>query len=284
MADSNEKIVVITGCSVGGIGYALALAFAERQCRVVATSRSLRSMDGLDRHPRIHPLALDVLSHESIDEAVSSVVERFGRIDILVNNAGVSCIGPLAELPLSAMESTINTNVYGPMRLIQAVVPHMISQGRGKIVNVGSTVVWAPGPWVGGYTASKAAVHALSDTLRVELKPFGIDVMIVAPGAIHTNIASNSSANYSRLPEWRIYKPFKKAIDERVFLTEQRGCTPEMFANKTAESILKKCSPAVFSYGHYSTTSAIMYYLPVWLRDFLMAKSFGLSDIMKKDD
>eukprot|EP01018_Ginkgo_biloba_P004075 Gb_33040 [translate_table: standard] len=163
---SEGEVVLITGCTIGGIGHALAVAFAQRKCQVVATSRSLTSMEGLDKHTQVHLLDLDVLSDESVADTVQTVMDKYGRIDILVNNAGVHCVGPLVELPLSVMENTFNTNVYGPMRLIRAVVPHMVSQARGKIVNVGSVSALAPGPWAGVYSASKAAIHALSDSLR----------------------------------------------------------------------------------------------------------------------
>lgn len=274
-------MVVITGCTIGGIGHALALAFAQRKCRVVATARSLASMEGLDKkHSGLHLLELDVRSDQSVSDAVRAVVDKYGRIDILVNNAGVHCVGPLAELPLALLQSTFETNVYGLMRVIKEVVPHMISRAKGKIVNIGSVAALGPGPWVGAYAASKAAVHSLSDTLRVELKPFGIDVITVAPGAIKSNIASNSSAVYKNNPEWRFYKPFQKAIYERIEFSQKPGNTPtDVFAEKTVDAILRRKPPAWFSYGQYSTLSGILYYLPNWLRDVIMRKLYKVSVI-----
>ncbi|KAL5751653.1 hypothetical protein ACOSQ2_022160 [Xanthoceras sorbifolium] len=139
MGSQDERaVVLITGCSQGGIGHALARAFAAKECRVVATSRSKAAMADLEQDPRFYVQELDVLSDQSVHNVLSNVLEKFGQIDVLVNNAGVPCVGPLAELPLSALEQTFNTNVYGPMRLVQAVVPHMASRKKGKIVNVGS--------------------------------------------------------------------------------------------------------------------------------------------------
>ncbi|KAJ0040312.1 hypothetical protein Pint_26680 [Pistacia integerrima] len=193
-----KPVVLITGCSQGGIGHALAREFASKGCHVVATSRSKRTMQDLEQDSRFFVQELDVVSDESVKNCVENVVEKFGRIDVLVNNAGVPCIGPLAELPLSAMEQSFNTNIYGPIRMVQAVVPHMASRKKGKIVNVGSVTAYIPAPWAGVYAASKCALHSLTDTLRLELHHFGIDVINVVPGAIRSNIGKSSLSSYNQ--------------------------------------------------------------------------------------
>lgn len=271
MEPDGKEVVLITGCSAGGIGHALARAFAAKNCQVVATSRSKVSMGDLEQDPRFFLQELDVLSHDSVQRVVSTVVEKYGHIDVLVNNAGVQCVGPLAEIPLSALQRTFDTNVYGPMRLVQAVVPHMASRRKGKIVNVGSIAALAPGPWAGVYTASKAALHALTDTLRLELRHFGIDVINVAPGAIRSNIGNAVIANYSQMPEWQLYKPFEAAIRARAHFSQGTKSTPsEEFAKKTVAAVLKKNPPAWFSSGHLSTAMAVMYHLPLFIRDFII--------------
>ncbi|KAF3963316.1 hypothetical protein CMV_012290 [Castanea mollissima] len=271
MEPDGKEVVLITGCSAGGIGHALARAFAAEKCQVVATSRSKVSMGDLEQDPRFFLQELDVLSHDSVQRVVSTVVEKYGHIDVLVNNAGVQCVGPLAEIPLSALQRTFDTNVYGPMRLVQAVVPHMASRRKGKIVNVGSIAALAPGPWAGVYTASKAALHALTDTLRLELRHFGIDVINVAPGAIWSNIGNAVRANYSQMPEWKLYKPFEAAIRARAHFSQGPKSTPsEEFAKKTVAAVLKKNPPAWFSSGHLSTAMAVMYHLPLFIRDFII--------------
>ncbi|GAB4848658.1 hypothetical protein Ancab_003369 [Ancistrocladus abbreviatus] len=271
MEAHDREVVLITGCSGGGIGHALARAFAAERCLVVATSRSLSSMSDLDHDSRFFVQEVDVLSDESVNHVLSSVLERFGRIDILVNNAGVQCVGPLAELPLSAIQQTFDTNVYGTIRMIQAVVPHMSCRRKGKIVNIGSVSVLAPGPWAGAYTASKAALHSLTDSLRLELRPLGIEVINVVPGAVKSNLANSALARYNRLPEWKLYKQFEAAIRERASLSQDSKSTPaEEFAKKAVAVILEKKPPAWFSYGHYSTVTAILYYLPIFVRDFII--------------
>ncbi|KAF2293098.1 hypothetical protein GH714_036598 [Hevea brasiliensis] len=266
-----QQVVLITGCSQGGIGHAMAKEFAANNCLVVATSRSLDSMRDLEQDHRFFLQELEVLSDESVQHVISTVLEKYGRIDILVNNAGIQCVAPLAEVPLSAMQNAFDTNLYGPMRLIQAAVPHMESRKKGKIVNVGSVAVMAPSPWAGVYTATKAALHSLSDTLRLELKPFEIDVINVVPGAIKSNVENSNIASYNQMPQWKLYKPFAAAIKRRAYFPQGTKCTPmEKFAKNTVSAILKKNPPAWFSSGHYSTIMSIMYYLPLCVKDFIM--------------
>ncbi|KAI3704335.1 hypothetical protein L1987_74553 [Smallanthus sonchifolius] len=277
METFHKQVVLITGCSSGGIGNALARAFAARDCLVVATARSISSMADLNGADDVYFLQeLDVLSDNSVREVVSNVIDKFGRIDVVVNNAGVQCVGPLAEIPLSSVEHTFNTNVYGAMRLIQAVVPHMASRKKGKIVNTGSVTVLGPGPWSGVYTASKSALHALTDTLRLELKPLGIDVINVVPGAVRSNIGNSAIASYSKMPEWKLYKKYEGAIRERAYFSQgPKATTSEDFANKTVAAILKEHPPPWFSCGEYSTIMAIMYYLPIFIKDFLLRKAMN---------
>ncbi|KAL1568017.1 short-chain dehydrogenase ptmH [Salvia divinorum] len=273
MAAYEKQVVVITGCSAGGIGHALALEFASRGCLVVATARSLSSISDLQDNPNFFLQELDVSSDDSVRHALSTVLENFGRIDIVVNNAGVQCVGPAAEVPMSMIQHTFNTNFFGSLRLIQAVVPHMASRKKGKIVNIGSVTVLAPVPWGGVYTATKSALHSISDNLRLELRPFGIDVITVVPGAIRSNIGETALAIYSRMPEWKLYKPFEKAIRARAVVSQTPKSTPaEEFAKKTVDAVLKEKPRAWFSFGHQSTLMAILYYMPLFIRDFIFRK------------
>ncbi|KAK7305972.1 hypothetical protein VNO77_43886 [Canavalia gladiata] len=273
--EQHKPVVLITGCSSGGIGHALARAFAAKKCRVVATSRSRLSMAELEYDERFLLEELDVQSDESVRKVVDAVVDKYGRIDVLVNNAGVQCVGPLAEVPLSAIQNTFDTNVFGCLRMIQAVVPHMATRKNGKIVNIGSVAALAPGPWAGTYSASKAALHAFTDTLRLELGHLGIDVVNVVPGAIKSNIGNSAIASYNSMPEWNLFKPFEAAIRDRASFSQGTKSTPtDEFANNTVAAVLKKNPPAWFIYGRHSTFMAIMYHVPLFVRDYILKKLF----------
>ncbi|KAL3721640.1 hypothetical protein ACJRO7_034044 [Eucalyptus globulus] len=213
----------------------MAPAFAARDCRV-------------------HLQELDVLSEESVKRVVGNVIDKFGKIDVLVNNAGVQCVGPLAEIPLSALQKTFDTNVYGSLRMIQAAVPHMATRKKGKVVNMGS-------------------VAALTNGL-LELKPLGIDIINIAPGAIKSNIGSSAVASYNKMPEWKLYMPFEAVIRDRAYFSQGIKATPtEEFAKEAVSAILRKNPPAWFSYGQYSTVSSIAYHLPIFVWDFIMRKA-----------
>lgn len=267
--EGRRPVVLVTGCSEGGIGHAMARAFAAAGCAVVATARSRASMRGLESDPRYLLLELDVRSDESASRAVADALRELGRVDVLVNNAGVHLVAPLAEVPMESFHQVFDTNVYGAMRLIQAVIPHMMERRKGTIVNVGSITALAPGPWAGVYSASKAALHALSDTLRVELRSFGINVMTVAPGGTESNIGSNSAAKYDQINDWKYYKKYEESLRARTDISQGRGCIPaEDLAKRVVTLVLKKNPPAWFAYGQYTAILTILYYAPLWFRDY----------------
>ncbi|CAA7401744.1 unnamed protein product [Spirodela intermedia] len=274
---TERPVVMITGCSEGGIGYALARAFAAEDCFVVATARSLESMGNLEGDPRFFLQEVDVQCELSIQKAVGASLGKFGRIDVLINNAGIHCVAPLAEVPMSSVESVFDTNVYGPLRLVQAIVPHMVMRKRGKIVNVGSITGLVSGPWAGAYSASKAALHSITDTLRLELRPFGIEVISVVPGSVKSNIGLSSLSIYKRMPEWKLYKRFEPLIRMRTDYSQCVRSTPaEEIARKVVGAVLSQYSPPYLTYGHLSGSFAILYHLPLFIRDFIIRLSMKL--------
>jgi NAD(P)-dependent dehydrogenase (short-subunit alcohol dehydrogenase family) len=176
--------VLITGCS-SGVGFAAAKLFRAAGYETFATARDPAALEDL-RALGCRVLALDV-TEENARRAVVGVIERdHGAVGILVNNAGYGQYGPLEEIPLDALRRQFETNVFGGFRLSQLVLPAMRSAGRGRIVNVSSVAGRVSSIGGGAYHASKFAIEALTDALRPEVEPFGIDVVNVLPGPIAT--------------------------------------------------------------------------------------------------
>jgi uncharacterized protein len=185
-----DKVVIVTGAS-GGIGLETALAFAREGARVVLAARNetkLREVVAAhpEWHDRILPMPTDVTKDEDVRRLVAATIAKFGRIDILVNNAGVGMRAAFADMPLDEVRSIMDVNVYGPIRCIQAVLPQMRQQQSGQIVNVGSVLSEVVAVRNSAYCASKFALLALSDTLRIELHGTGIEVISVLPAYTDT--------------------------------------------------------------------------------------------------
>jgi NAD(P)-dependent dehydrogenase (short-subunit alcohol dehydrogenase family) len=180
----SPHVALVTGAS-SGIGEATAQRLHGLGFHVYGLARRAGRMAGLDKLG-IHTLAADVTDEQATAAAIEQIMTEQGRIDVLVNNAGYGSYGALEDVPLSEARYQFEVNVFGLARLIQLVLPHMRRQGSGRIINISSIggKIYEPlGDW---YHAAKFAVEGLSDSLRVELRPFGIDVIIIEPGAIRT--------------------------------------------------------------------------------------------------
>ena len=175
---------IVTGCS-SGIGRATALELTARGYEVVATARRSEAITELKV---ARTLTLDVDS----DESVAAVYGEVGPVDVLVNNAGFGVDGPVETVPLGDVRRMFETNFFGPARMIQAFLPAMRKQGRGTVVNVTSVAGIAVGPLSGYYSASKFAMEALSEALRLEVEHFGIRVIVIEPGVIETSFLTIS--------------------------------------------------------------------------------------------
>ncbi|NMM22027.1 MAG: SDR family NAD(P)-dependent oxidoreductase, partial [Phycicoccus sp.] len=180
--------VLISGCS-SGIGAATAETLVRAGHTVYATARRTETLAGLEALG-CHTLALDVTSEDSMIAAVNAVEADHGKVGTLINNAGYGEYGPIEEADLDRVRTMFETNVFGLARLTQLVLPAMRRSRSGRIVNIGSMGGRITFPIGGFYHASKYAVEAISDALRVEVKPFGIDVILVEPGLIRTNFES----------------------------------------------------------------------------------------------
>jgi len=180
--------VLISGCS-SGIGAATAAALARAGHTVYATARNVETLADLEALG-CHTLALDVTSEDSMTAAVKAVEAAHGQVGTLINNAGFGDYGPIEESDLERVRAMFETNVFGLARLTQLVLPAMRRARSGRIINIGSMGGRITFPVGGFYHATKYAVEAISDVLRVEVKPFGIDVILVEPGLIRSNFES----------------------------------------------------------------------------------------------
>lgn len=283
---SKQPVVLITGCSEGGIGEYLALRFHEKKCRVFASARNVDSMANL-KAKGIETVQLDITRDESMQAAVDLIISKAGRIDILVNNAGMSLYQPLADVNIAEAKKLFETNFFGLLSLTQKVIPFMVAQRKGKIVNIGSIVGVLSTPYSGIYCASKAAIHSLSDAMRVELKPFGIDVIVVAPGAIKSNISSNAKKVTERiqdgetkiLKEGSIYAPLEKYVAKRANASQVNSTPTDAFANHVVDRVLNRPSPYLF-FGNLSfLVPFVKRWFPTFVVDFLLARMAGLNTI-----
>jgi NAD(P)-dependent dehydrogenase (short-subunit alcohol dehydrogenase family) len=226
------KTVLVTGSS-SGYGLETARHFHAKGWRVIATMRTPRE-DVLPRSERVRVLALDVTKAESI----AAALDASGPIDVLVNNAGVGLFGAFEATPMSTVREVFETNTFGGMSMVQAVLPQLRARRSGVVVNVTSSATLAPMPLVAAYTASKMAIEGFTASLAIELEAFGVRVKLVEPGyGPTTRFASSTPRMEGLIPE--AYAPFAK----RVFaeFTQQTVVTTE---SDVAEAVYRAATDA----------------------------------------
>jgi len=258
----SSLVVFITGCSNGGIGSTLATEFAGKGCIVYASSRSLRSLSELGGN--IKKLEVDVTNDASCEQAVKTIYEETGRIDIFVSNAGVSITCPLLDVSVETAKMVMDTNLYGTMRLVQLIGPQMAKRGKGLIVPIGSTAGELPVPFKGLYNASKAALHAYTETLGEECRPLGVSVMLCAPGNVSSNIANNSvKLVENKLPEDSLYHGYATEINRIIDFSQKNSTMPrEEFGKILVRKALSPHPPTYMTAGGKTTLWKFLKWLP----------------------
>jgi NAD(P)-dependent dehydrogenase (short-subunit alcohol dehydrogenase family) len=246
MAQSAQaKSVLITG-GTDGLGKAAALLFAERGYRVFAAGRSAEKRAQLDMLARekklpLETLAMDVCDDASVQRAVRAVLDKAVGIDVLINNAGLSYVAAVEDMTMEDLRRQFETNFFGVVRVTQAVLPHMRERQRGRILMMSSVSGFVTPPTQGGYSSSKHALEGLSNALRLELYPFGIEVVLIQPGYIVTNI-QNTAVELAKPymekikdgPYARIYEALWSSAKESRSRSET---TPEDCARVMLEAI-----------------------------------------------
>ncbi len=236
MGDSKPKVVLITGAS-SGIGQACARHLARRGYQVFGTSRRPR----LGAEEPFEMIPMDVTDEDSVRQGVATVLARAGRLDAAVNNAGFGFGGAVEDTSIDEAQETFDTNFFGMLRVCRAVLPHLRERRAGTIVNVSSLAGLIAQPFVGMYCASKFAMEGVSEALRMEVRPFGIHVVMIEPGDTRTGF----TANRRRTQASQAASPYADNMQRTLAVIEhdeQTGTSPEAVA-RLLERILRSRSP-----------------------------------------
>lgn len=275
----HRPVVLITGCSTG-IGRASTEYLAAQGWRVIATARRIETIRDL-ASKNIDLIELDVADESSRIRAIDRAFERVGHIDALVNNAGYSQAGPLAEVTLEEMHAQFETNLFGMFRLAQLVIPEMCKQGSGRIINVSSVVGRLTFPFGGLYGGTKWAIEAMSDTLRVELKPWNIHVIVIEPGGVVTRFSDTANKFLSRFKNdpnsaYRTYLNRGTGFREALGIGNL-GSSPETVARVIHRALTDRLPRPRYQ----ATIDAwlawpLLPLIPDWIKDLVIARMFGL--------
>jgi short-subunit dehydrogenase len=212
---SQQRVVVITGAS-SGVGQATARLLAQHDYTVFGTSRYPARAETI---PGVEMLPLDVRADDSVRACVENVVSRSRQIDVLINNAGYELAGAVEELSLQEIRDQFETNFFGVVRMIDAVLPVMRAQRRGHIVNVGSLAGAAPIPFLGIYSATKCALEGYSESLRHELQPLNVHVSLTQAGFLKTPMMSHRQLGANRIADYDTWRA--RALDAIVAQEEK---------------------------------------------------------------
>lgn len=271
-----QPVALITGCS-SGIGRALADAFQAAGYRVFASARKGEDLERLNA-AGFTAIKLDVNDAEDVARVSERLSREVGRLDVLINNAGYGAMGPLLDGGAEALRRQFETNVFSLIELTRTCFP-LLRASRGLVVNIGSVSGVLVTPFAGAYCASKAAVHALTDALRLELAPFSIEVMEVQPGAIASSFGAHASAEAEQLirqdsPWW----PLRDGIRARANASQDKPTPAQSLAAELLAAVSKAKRPALLRIGHGSRAlPLIARWLPRSLRERALRKRFGLN-------
>ena len=229
------KTVLVTGAS-SGIGKATAIYLAQNGYNVYGAARRMEIMQSLKENG-IKPIALDVSNDESIVACVEKISKEAGSIDVLINSAGLGSYGALEDVPMSEAKNQLEINLFGVARLIQLALPQMRKNRYGKIVNissVGGKVGLPMGVW---YHASKFAIEGLSDSLRNEVRQFGIDVIVVEPGGTKSEMTAIGAKDLMRVSGHTVYKELANSLSKMYTDMEKNSVEPIVIAKLIKKAI-----------------------------------------------
>ena len=259
---TKKKVILITGIS-SGFGKETASLLAKNGHIVYGTVRKPAEIN-----PFVHVLQMDLMNLDSVSKVVDTILEEKGRIDVLINNAGMHTGGSIETLPAEYIKMQMETNFTGLVHLTREILPVMRKQGGGTIINIGSIGGLMGLPFQGFYSASKFAIEGFSEALRMEVKQFGIKVVVINPGDFHTS----NSANRRRFLANSEEEPYKKQFEKTLSIIENdeaKGWAPEILAKKMVKIV--ECKNPKQRY----IIASLEQKLAVVLKHILPGKLFG---------
>ena len=272
----STPVALVTGGS-SGIGESTARALHAKGFTVYAVARRVDRMAAL-AEAGVHTFAMDVTDDATMVAGIDRIIAEQGRIDVLVNNAGYGSYGAVEDVPIDEARRQFDVNVFGLARLVQLVTPHMRAQRSGRIINISSIGGKIYEPFGAWYHATKFAVEGFSDSLRMELRPFGIEVVLIEPGPIRTEwneIARDSLLERSGAGAYATYARQAHGVMER-FDEPSRASTPEEVADKIVKAATVKRPAARYPVGRGArtiTTSRDL--LPDRVFDEMVSRTYG---------
>jgi len=260
MMTTNRPVALVTGAS-SGIGKQTALALVAAGFEVAGTGRDTS---------RVAPLRgvtffdLDVVSDKSVTAVVQQVIERFGRIDVLVNNAGIGSIGAAEETSVEQAQGVFDINVFGVMRMVKEVLPHMRSRGRGRIINLSSVQGFIPAPYMAVYGASKHAIEGYSQSLDHEVRQYGVRSLLVEPAYTNTGFEANSAKPATPL---QTYADQRHVFDRLMEEAIKAGDDPAVVAKAIVTAATDKKPKLRYAAGPMAGRARLLRFVPARVLD-----------------
>jgi NAD(P)-dependent dehydrogenase (short-subunit alcohol dehydrogenase family) len=274
MEKENRRVVLVTGAS-SGIGLACATHLAGRGFRVYGTSRRAAAGTPGD----VTMLTADVTDDRSVEQAIATVLDREGRLDIVVNNAGMGIAGPLESTSIEQAKGQFEVNFFGAFRVCRAVLPAMRRQRSGYIINIGSIGGLLAIPYQSMYSASKFALEGLSEALRMEVRPFGIRVVIIEPGDHKTALTENRQFTEISIAT-DAYSPSFEAALLKTAHDEQSGPGPDQIARLLYRIVNQRHPRLRYTIGPAPQRAAVWLkrLMPYSILEYTMRTYYGLGD------
>lgn len=266
----HQTVVLITGVS-SGIGRVTAGKFAEQGCRVFGTVRNTAKALAI---PGVTLIEMDIRDDASIARGIQTVIAGAKRIDVLVNSAGMTLLGAAEATSIAEAQTLFDTNLFGLLRTIKAVLPHMREQRSGRIVNVSSVLGFLPAPYMALYSASKHAVEGLSETLDHEVRQFGIRVALVEPSFTKTNLDLNAPQTASRIPD---YDAELGVVTRAIQNNVQKAPDPDGVAATIVDAALGAWKMRHTPKGEASLLARLRRFMPAGPVEKGLRKTFGLA-------